>query len=346
MVPSMTPFRRIVVLALAAVLPITGVARADDGGLKPAANPEFGTVSLVFENDVFYDTDRDYTNGVRLSYVTGPGETPAWALAAARRLPFFPGDATIRTSYALGQNMYTPSDITVDDPPPGQRPYAGWLYGSIGLIAEWGERLERLDQLELSLGVVGPPSLAEPVQRFVHRYITHSPDPRGWERQLKTEPAVVLTWQRSWRRFLYDSVSDLRFDVVPHAGAAVGNVFTHADAGLTLRVGNDLPLDYGPPRIQPSLPGAGFFIPPKTLRWYLFAGVEGRAVARNIFLDGNTFAVSRSVDKEPLVGDLQFGFAVTWRNARLSYTHVVRTPEYEGQDGDKDFGALGLSVRF
>lgn len=66
-----------------------------------------------------------------------------------------------------------------------------------------------------------------------------------------------------------------------------------------LRLGQRLPLDYGPPRIQPSLPGSGFFVPPQDrFGWYLFAGVEGRAVARNIFLDGNTFRDSRSVDKE------------------------------------------------
>lgn len=68
--------------------------------------------------------------------------------------------------------------------------------------------------------------------------------------------------------------------------------------------------------------------------------------ARNIFLDGNTFRDSRSVDKEPLVGDLQFGIAVTWRNVRLSYTHVLRTREFKTQGEADDFGAFSLSVRF
>jgi len=123
-------------------------------------------------------------------------------------------------------------------------------------------------------------------------------------------------------------------------------VFTYANAGMMLRLGQRLPLDYGPPRIQPSLPGSGFFVPQDGFGWYLFAGVEGRAVARNIFLDGNTFRDSRSVDKEPLVGDLQFGIALTWRNVRLSYTHVLRTREFETQDEADNFGAFSLSVRF
>jgi hypothetical protein len=41
--------------------------------------------------------------------------------------------------------------------------------------------------------------------------------------------------------------------------------------------------------------------------WDLFFGTQGRAVARNIFLDGNTFQNSRSVSKEPVVADLIIG---------------------------------------
>jgi len=307
-----------------------------------ADEPESGTLGLVFENDLFYDTDRNYTNGVRASWLSGADETPAWALSAARWFSLFPEGGTVRTSYAVGQNMYTPDDITLPNPPADARPYAGWLYGSMGLVAETGRRL---DQLELTIGVVGPASFAEQTQKFIHEY-TNSPEPRGWDTQLDNEPGILLTYQRSWRGFVSESVSGFDFDVTPHAGGALGNVFTYANAGLMLRFGQQLPLDYGPPRIQPSLPGSGFFVPQEGFGWYLFAGVEGRAVARNIFLDGNTFGDSRSVDREPLVGDLQFGIAMTWRNVRLSYTHVLRTPEFESQGEGDDFGSVSLSLRF
>ena len=320
------------------------VAAGPVGSLSAVAadETETGTLSLVFENDLFYGTDRNYTNGVRASWLSGPDGTPDWALGAARWFPLFPEGGTVRTSYAIGQNMYTPDDIALRNPPRDDRPYAGWLYGSVGLIAETGRRL---DQLELTLGVVGPASLAEQTQKIVHE-ITGSQEARGWDTQLKNEPGVVLTYQRSWRGFVSESVSGFGFDATPHAGGALGNVFTYANAGLMLRLGQRLPLDYGPPRIQPSLPGSGFFVPQEGFGWYLFAGMEGRAVARNIFLDGNTFRDSRSVDKESLVGDLQFGIAVTWRNVRLSYTHVLRTREFEGQDEGDDFGVFSLSLRF
>jgi lipid A 3-O-deacylase len=82
----------------------------------------------------------------------------------------------------------------------------------------------------------------------------------------------------------------LEFDVIPHFGGSLGNVFTYAAAGFTVRLGSDLDQDFGP-RIRPSLPGGGYFRAQKGFNWYLFAGLEGRAGLRNIFLDGNTLSI-------------------------------------------------------
>lgn len=323
------------VVACAALLAPSGPSIAEEA--------EAGTVSLLLENDVFYGLDRDYTNGVQISWTSGRDQAPDWALRAARTIPFFPGHGEVRASYAVGQNMYTPADITLEDPPLTDRPYAGWLYGSIGLVTQTESRL---DQLNLQIGVVGPAALAGETQRLVHEIVVGSDDPQGWDTQLHNEPGVVLTYQRSWRAFVSGSSHGFGFDATPHVGGSLGNVFTYANAGATFRLGWNLPDDYGPPRIQPSLPGSGYFEAQDRLGVYLFAGLDGRAVGRNIFLDGNTWRDSRSVDKELFVGDAQVGLAVTYGTARLAYTHVFRTPEYEGQEDADEFGAVSLSFRF
>src|SRR5262249_53880229 len=65
-----------------------------------------GAFSLLFENDLFDNTDHDYTNGVELGYTTAPDGTPEWAVDAARALPFFgEGGGDVRTRYAIGQAM-------------------------------------------------------------------------------------------------------------------------------------------------------------------------------------------------------------------------------------------------
>jgi lipid A 3-O-deacylase len=308
----------------------------------PAESPKSGTLSFVFENDFFCGTDRHYTSGMRWVWLAGrDAPTPEWAMKMAHLVPWFPEQGKIRHAYSIGQSVFTPSDIRLANPPLWDRPYAGWLYGTI----EVGVESERqLDEFALALGIVGPASLAEQNQKLIHQVIG-SRVPQGWDTQLGNEPGIVATYQRTWRRLATANVSGIRLDVIPHVGTALGNVFTYANAGLTVRLGQRLPDDYGPPRIQPGISVAGDFSPTHHFDWYLFVGIEGRAVARDIFLDGNTFHHSRRVDKEPLVGDLQFGIVLDLRGTRLSFTRVARSREFTTQSGHDSFGVIAVSVR-
>ncbi len=68
--------------------------------------------------------------------------------------------------------------------------------------------------------------------------------------------------------------------------------------------------------------------------YYVYVAAQGRAVGRNIFLDGNTFEDSRSVDKKPLVGDLSAGVAMFWSDDfRLDASATYRSKEFDGQEG-------------
>ena len=307
-----------------------------------ADGTEKGTFSVLFENDIFYSSDHDYTNGVLLAYTTAPQDTPDWAVRTARLLPFFAQDGDVRTRYALGQDIFTPHNLHLANPPPTDRPYAGFLYGAFGLVDDTGTNL---DQLQVTLGVIGPASLAEDTQKWVHSII-HGVNPQGWSTQLRDEPGLVIQYERSVKLIPPQSLLGLVFDAEPHYGIAVGNVYDYVNAGAMARLGVNLPKDYGPLRIDPSLPGSGFFEPTGDIGAYIFAGVDGRAVGRNLFLDGNSFERSRSVDKLNLVGDLEMGAAVTFRAFELSFTHVIRSREYATQKAADQFGAVNLSVRF
>ena len=69
-------------------------------------------------------------------------------------------------------------------------------------------------------------------------------------------------------------------------------------------------------------------------------------MARNIFLDGNTIGDSRSVDKKNFVLDFQGGIEFTLGYARLSFTQIYRTREFEGQRVPSQFGSISLSAIF
>jgi lipid A 3-O-deacylase len=308
-----------------------------------AEDDERGTLSITYENDIFSGRDDGYTNGFRASWTTGADKVPFALRPFANAIPFFPDDGQKRISYALGQSMFTPNDIEAYSLQPNDRPYAGWLYGTVGLVSDTGTQY---DTLELTLGMVGPASLAHPTQRLVHQHITGSPEPRGWTHQLDNEPGIVLSYDRKWRSFYQFSALGHGVDFTPGVGAAIGNVMTDAKMGATIRIGRNLPSDYGPPRVRPALSGSDYFIPTRGLGWYLFAGAEGRYVARNIFLDGNTFSDSHSVDKENWVGDIQTGIAVTYNNWRVAYTHIFRSKEYDTQSEAESFGAFTVSTQF
>lgn len=334
--------RRRVILRLSAIM-IVSLATAFFVPPAVASDvPKTSVLTLMVENDLFYHSDRDYTNGIALAWGPSPEPTPDWALSIARLVPWFPKEGEVGHGYAIGQNMYTPRDITVANPPPNDRPYGGWLYGSMGMGIETGRQL---DLVTLTLGVVGPASKAEQAQKAVHK-IVGSPQPQGWDTQLKNELGILLTYQRSWRALATTNLDGLAIDLTPDAGFALGNVYTYANTGLTLRYGKNLTMDYGPARIQPSTLGTGYFATKENFTWYLFTGYEMRAVARNIFLDGNTFQSSRSVNKEPFVGDFQWGFVTVWRGVRMTYTHVVRTREFKTQGGNDQFGAFSISTDY
>lgn len=316
-------------------------ARADNSAVGREVD-HGSTVTFVLENDLFAGSDDGYTNGVRASYVSPEANIPLWVETLATLAPFFPARGHTRWTLAIGQSMFAPEELTIKSLQLNDRPYAGWLYGTVGIIADRGSTL---DNLQFTVGMVGPASGAAETQRFVHE-IVNSPIPQGWGNQLHNEPGIIVSYEHKWRNLLELTPFGMGIDFTPSLGGSVGNIYTHAASSLMFRVGYDLPSDYGPPIIRPNLPGSDFFAPSHSFGWYLFTGLEGRVVARNIFLDGNTFRDSHSVDKNLFVGGAQAGIAMTYENTRIAYTHILRTREFSGQPSNEQFGALTLSVRF
>lgn len=329
---------------LAAMSP--GVALAQDA---EAGNS--GVFSLVVENDSLSSgADRNYTSGIKLAYVSQVDEVPGFLSGTRGLTRAISGSDPDFWGIAVGQSIFTPEDISANPAPPDQHPYAGWLYMQLMIGAEEDRpgNLEPryLDTYELEIGMTGPSALGEEAQRGIHQ-ILGAPTPEGWDSQLHDELAFAVSFDRRWRppwAQISTDIGGLEFDLTPSAGATLGTLRTEARVGAAVRMGWRLDNDYGPPRVRPSLAGVEHFSG-GPLSWQVFAGVEGRAVARNLFLDGNTFEDSASVERNPYVADFQTGFAVSAGSWRLAYTYVWRTEEFENQGGRQDFGALAISVR-
>ena len=315
-----------------------------------------GTFSLYMENDLFAGTDRRYTSGLKFSWSSADLENYGDSPYASPFLPLFnllpyinEKDYQKNLVFALGQNIYTPDDTESFDFVKGDRPYAGWLYLGLGVV--W-KNADVRNSLVLNVGVVGSWSYAQEAQRTVHdlRGLGH---PNGWDNQLHNELGIVATYQREWRWPKHERRVGLNWEFIPHAGIALGNVYTYANLGGELRVGLNLPDDFGTAAIGPaattSTPVDGRQGAERSrfdLGLYVFARADGRVVAHDIFLDGNTFGNSPSVDRKWLVADLSAGVAVNYKNTKFAYAFVYRTEEYYGQKEAQVFGTVSVNFAF
>jgi lipid A 3-O-deacylase len=327
--------------ALLAGAAMPGASRADDKS----------HVTILEENDsIYFNSDKHYTQGFRLSYLgpdvqSGDFWDKAFGVFDWTAPAFLDGATNHSRHYALefGQSLFTPKNLTQRPPDPRDRPYAGWLYVGASLLQDTDKRM--LENLELQLGVIGPPALGKETQNTFHQFIGQD-QAQGWSSQLQNEPGIVISYERKWR--LPPPGSGVGwFDVIPEAGATVGNVFTYGETGALLRIGKNLQADYGPVRIRPALSGTDYFNSTDIegdYGYYFFAGTQGRIVGQNIFLDGNSFRTSRSVPKKIFVADLQAGFTFfTSKAFRVDFSVARRTEEFHGQATPDVIGTAAVS---
>jgi hypothetical protein len=281
--------------------------------------PAAAQVRVSFDNDLFAPprahrkaADYEYTAGTRVTWASA--STGWWA----GRLKADSDSARLRTLWEGGQEIYTPRHDS-SKPVAGERPYAGWLYGSV--TAE-ETRPGRRRSLTLQLGVTGPPSLAGPVQTELHKLAGFTP-PLGWDHQLAFEPGVVLRYEES--RTLEGDLGGAIAEIGPEWEAALGNVLTGAGAGLRAKIGSG------------GLRRGGDGV-------YAAAAVRGEWVGRNLFLDGSTFRDGPSVAKRPFVpqAEVSLGTHLGWLG--FEYRSIWRGREYRTQERPHGWGTFALIV--
>jgi len=299
--------------------------------------------SIQLENDFFARSgDRYYTHGTEISR-TLIGDRARWLEDVATFLWAFDTDGKVNgVNYRIGQKIFTPDNTEATALIVNDRPYAGYLYVSAAMLSSVSSdnNIDTGNLVEVTLGVVGPSALGEEVQSGFHDLIGID-KANGWDNQLHDELALGVSYTRFWKQV--KPIGSLSYGMTPHINLVIGNVYTYAATGVMFRFGTHLNNDLAPPNIRPGFPGLSLFKPSQQNNWYLFAGIEGRAIARNIFLDGNTFSDSHSVDKKSLVADFQYGFVFQTGGMRFSISNMIRSKEFEGQQDETKFGAVNIS---
>jgi lipid A 3-O-deacylase len=203
---------RLLLLALL-LAPVAAHAQCD--ALNNKQIPK-GQWYLHWENDLFtrIASDEYFTNGVRVGYAWEPGCEREWVKKPARWLEDSwlgrrmgvddPARYTRSSTFAIGQSIYTPSDIRIAAYLPDDHPYGAYLYGLLrydytsNLHEEetnWHSQVQK--SIELQAGVVGPAAGGAEVQKWVHE-VMDDKDPKGWDHQLQDEPGLMTSflWQK------------------------------------------------------------------------------------------------------------------------------------------------------
>jgi len=172
-------------LLLLSLLPSS---RADNGW-------EGQILSLIWENDATAGSDKHYTQGAGLSYLSRDDALPGWLKHFSGWIPTVGYDIQAE-KYGVGvmQQIYTPENLQTSAVVVNDQPYAGWLYTTLTLQrrGRMSSGIGVIENLKLDLGVIGPESLAEETQKS-----WHGRQPMGWANQLKTEPGLNLRYNHS-----------------------------------------------------------------------------------------------------------------------------------------------------
>ena len=294
--------------------------------------------------------DKAYSNGLKLSFVASENNIPNWARPVVNSSESFRQalkDSQTNFGVAIGQQIYTPTDTQNTELILDDRPYAGWLY--LGFSSQF-KTSQNSHSLEFDIGIIGPESGAENIQNGFHKAIAVE-GTYGWKNQLATEPTLQLSYHQRIR-FLesLDTNKKKYFDVMPLFGGALGNVTTDVHVGTIVRFGKDLPDDFGPTR--PSSTDGDNFVAPvgdgklQKNSFYVFASGRGIGVARNIFLDGNTFKSSHRVKKYPFILETEIGFAAVYQHFSLVWRYVTRSPEFEQRSTVNSFASVSMGYTF
>ena len=202
------------------------------------------------------------------------------------------------------------------------------------------------DRAYLLLGLVGPSSGAEYVQKGIH-HLLGSQQPRGWDSQLDNEPVFKIGVARRWRAAYYNfDHSRWGIDVVTNSEISVGTFESIADQYISFRIGQELLYSYPtagllPGRdINPLACVAGRNV-------NIFITIMARYQPNALYVQGNTFGGRRTnlnIEREQQA----WSAGVNWNIGMWGYEFAIvrNTGIFDGANALQTFGQASVTRRY
>ena len=286
-------------------------------------------VRIIFDNDIFDNTDYYYTNGARIELV----------LTSAKKSPLNKVLLNLKTSdidisgFSITQNIYTPINPEATEITYGDRPFAAFL--TIGQFRESYNMKKRLQiKSALDMGVMGPISLGEQIQSTVHEL-----EPTGWEYQIQN--SFLINYYLNIEKGVYSS-SNIELNLTGQAN--LGTLYNKLGGGLLFRAGSFMPVFRGPTTICGNRAKSQQF-----QYWFFVSGIA-ELVGYDASLQGgllqkNSPYVLKSNEVNRTIFKGSIGLAVYYDNLGIELENFYMTPEFKGAYHFK-YGRIKLVANF
>lgn len=294
--------------------------------IKEVISP--GYFRVIFDNDIFDNTDYYYTNGVRFEYVSALLNK----FSLGKLLPSLNKADIDVQGLSLVQNIYTPVNPDTRNINKNDRPFSAYL--TLGLFhksinIEKGLKVSS----EFLFGIMGPASLGGFVQSGIHDI-----EPVGWENQINND--IYLNYSIRVDKLV---LGIKNFELKTNANAKIGTIYNNIGAGLNLRFGkfnrfveNDILYLENTKKHR--------------LNYWIFTRLQGNLIAYNATLQGGLFNDSnRYVVDNNLINTFVFkasaGIAIYYKSFGLELENFYLSPEFKGAY-DFRYGRLNLIFGF
>ncbi|MEI6898818.1 MAG: lipid A deacylase LpxR family protein [Bacteroidota bacterium] len=275
---------------------------------------------INFDNDILDYTDRFYTNGVRFELIS-----PAFHgfLLSKLMVPYWRTGINYY-GITLAQNIYTPSTTKIDAILVGDRPYSGYIYfGNFKITNDLKSKYRQSS--ELDLGIIGPASMGEAVQKSFHSGVPPNSEPLGWEYQIHND--IIVNYSYSVEKGLI-SRKGVEFNL--NGSGNFGTLYTNIGGGFTFRTGRMNPYfcNLGLSK-RASTTGKGL----KKFQAIFFLTANQRFIGYDATLQGGLFNQSspyyiRASNISRFVFQGTAGLSFSINGFRLDIEQFLLSPEY------------------
>lgn len=211
-----------------------------------------GSISFVVDNDSFTGTDREYSSGVYLKFNSASASDinklgPVVINKIGEFLPLS-DDSKKVWGVTIGQQLWTPSDISLENEIINERPYAAYL-----MIKTHLNEYSAFSATKYSftIGEVGPQAFGEQAQKAIHGLIS-SPIPMGWNGQIKARTIFALGYEKQKALIRDNGGFGHEYDIAINGRVNASNFQNEIAIGSTLRWGTQLAGSFSSVSLSPT----------------------------------------------------------------------------------------------